>query len=135
MRLSVTARIALLSIALALASNLALVSFLWRQTQDVALAATKREMIEQSDALLMIWRQGGLKALIPAVKGARPPGDNSLLVAIVDDEGRRLVGDAPAQLSVALGRAGFRVAPLSTDADWADRDIGFLSIRSAAIGC
>ena len=126
MRLSVTARIALLSIALALASNLALVSFLWKQTQDVALAATKREMIEQSDALLMIWRQGGLKALIPAVKGARPPGDNSLLVAIVDDEGRRLVGDSPAQLSVALGRADFRVAPLSTDANWADRDIGFL---------
>ena len=126
MRLSVTARIALLSIALALASNLALVSFLWKQTQDVALAATKREMIEQSDALLMIWRQGGLKALIPAVKGARPPGDNSLLVAIVDDEGRRMVGDAPPQLSVALGRAGFRVAPLSTEADWADRDIGFL---------
>lgn len=126
MRLSVTARIALLSIALALASNLALVSFLWKQTQDVALAATKREMIEQSDALLMIWREGGLKALIPAVKGARPPGDNSLLVAIVDDEGRRLVGDAPAQLSVALGPTGFRVAPLSTDADWATRDIGFL---------
>lgn len=126
MRLSVTARIALLSITLALASNLALVSFLWKQTQDVALAATKREMIEQSDALLMIWRQGGLKALIPAVKGARPPGDNSLLVAIVDDEGRRLVGDAPARLSVALGRQGFRVTPLSAEPGWANRDIGYL---------
>ncbi len=57
-RLSVTARIALLAIALALLSNLALIGFLWKQTHDVAIAATRREMVEQSDALIGIWRDG-----------------------------------------------------------------------------
>ena len=81
-RLSVTARIALLAIALALVSNLALIGFLWKQTHDVAIAATRREMVEQSDALIGIWRDGGLPRLSEAVRNAQPPGDTSLVVAM-----------------------------------------------------
>jgi hypothetical protein len=46
-RLSVTARIALLSIALALVSNLALVGFVWKTTSADAIDAIHLETTEQ----------------------------------------------------------------------------------------
>ena len=88
-RLSITARIALLAIALALVSNLVLVGFVWKHTRDVALLATRREMVEQSSALLAIRRDGGDAALAEAVDD-RPPGDPSLVIALLDAAGRGL---------------------------------------------
>ncbi|MDP1027441.1 HAMP domain-containing sensor histidine kinase [Sphingomonas sp. KR1UV-12] len=126
MRLSVTARIALLAIALALVSNLVLVGFVWKQTHDDAIAATRREMIEQSDALLAIWHEGGAAALSAAVRDARPPGDVSLVVAVLDHDGRRLVGYAPDRVTVPLRPTHFRVARLGEEGAWGLHDTGYL---------
>lgn len=125
-RLSVTARIALLAIALALVSNLALIGFLWKQTHDVAIAATRREMVEQSDALIGIWRDGGLPRLTEAVRNAQPPGDTSLVVAIVDEEGRRLVGYAPPRLEVPIAARAFRVGYLADLPGWREHEAGYI---------
>ncbi|RZM18109.1 MAG: signal protein, partial [Sphingomonas sp.] len=62
-RLSVTARIALLSILLALVSNLVLVAFVWKVVRDDAIDELRRDTIEQSDALIAVYRSGGLPAL------------------------------------------------------------------------
>ena len=126
MRLSVTARIALLAIVLALASNLALVGFVWKRTHDDAIAATRREMIEQSEALLTTWQREGQRSLVAAVRDARPPGDVSLVVAILDAEGRRLVGYAPDRVVVPLRESGFQVARLGDEGTWRLHDTGYI---------
>lgn len=126
MRLSVTARIALLAIALALVSNLALVGFVWKRTHDDAIAATRREMIEQSDALLAVLRAEGAGALMAAVAGARPPGDTSLVVAVLDASGRRLAGFAPDRVKVPLRAADFQVDNLADQGSWGIHDTGYI---------
>jgi signal transduction histidine kinase len=126
MRLSVTARIALLAIALALVSNLVLVGFVWKRTHDDAIAATRREMIEQSDALLAIWTRDGDAALADAVRDARPPGDVSLVVAVLDPVGRRRIGYAPPRVEVPLRATSFRVGNLAQLGGWGVHDTGYI---------
>ena len=123
MRLSVTARIALLSIALALVSNLVLVGFVWRQTDNAAMSAVRRETIEKSDSLRALYRTGGLGAVSAAIESARAPGDVSLLLAVLDRRGQRVVGYAPAQPDVALMPTSFRVADIDRSAT--TRDVGY----------
>lgn len=123
MRLSVTARITMLSIALALVSSLVLIGVIWKQTHDDALDTVRRETIEKSDSLLAVWRVGGVAAVRDAVDHARAPGDESLLLAVLDARGRRLAGYAPAPLAVPLKPTGFAVADL--DASGAVRDAGY----------
>ncbi len=125
MRLSVTARIALLSFVLALLSNLALVAVVWKQTHDDTIDAMRRETIEQSDALRAVWRTGGLPALQAAVANARAPGDVSLVVGIVDERGRRLGGYVPRELDVPLVSTSFRIATIGDKDNWAGREAGF----------
>ncbi len=126
MRLPVTGRIALLAIALALISNFVLVGFVWKQTHDDAIASTRREMIEQADALLSIWRAGGEAQLAAAVRDARPPGDVSLIIAVVDGEGHRLAGYAPDRIIVPVRPTRFHVARLAEEGRWRQHDTGFL---------
>jgi signal transduction histidine kinase len=123
MRLSATARIALLSIALALVSNLVIVGFVWRQTDDAAMTAVRRETIEKSDAMRALYRSGGLKAVTAAIESARAPGDVSLLLAVLDRTGHRLVGFAPTQPAIALLPTSFRIADI--DARPATHDVGY----------
>ena len=73
MRLSVTARIALLAFALALVSNLVLVGVVWRQTRSDALDSVRREAVEQGDALSAVWRRGGMPAVAAAITDAQTP--------------------------------------------------------------
>ena len=112
MRLSVTARIALLSIALALASNLFLVAAVWRQTRSDALDAVRRETAEQADALVAVWRSDGAGALVDAIAHAAAPGDRSQVLAVLDARGRPIVGSVPQPLAVELRPTAFRIAPL-----------------------
>ncbi|WP_374942448.1 ATP-binding protein [Sphingomonas sp.] len=125
MRLSVTARIALLSIVLALVSNLALVGFVWKQTQSDAIQAVQRETIEQADALREVWASGGDAALSRAILSARAPGDVSLVLAMLDDAGRRIVGVAPERFATRLVPTGFRIARLGDSGLWVDRETGY----------
>jgi signal transduction histidine kinase len=128
MRLSVTARIALLAIALALVSNLVLVGFVWKWTHDDAIAATRREMTEQSDALLAIWHRDGMPPLVAAVRDARPPGDVSLVVAILGPRGERLEGYAPPRVTVPLRPTPFHVAHLAEAGSWGQHDTGYILV-------
>ena len=122
-RLSVTARIALLAIALALVSNLVLVGFVWRQTHDAAIDTVRRETIEKADSLRAVYRSGGIRAVAGAIDDARAPGDTSLLLAVIDGGGRRVTGYAPARLGVPVLPTAFRIADL--DASPATRDVGY----------
>lgn len=126
MRLSVTARIALLAIALALVSNLALVGFVWKLTHDDAIASLRREMTERSDALYATYRRGGAQALAAAVAGARPPGDVSLVAAVLAPDGRRRAGFAPDRVEVPIRPTEFRVGNLAEEGSWAIHETGYL---------
>ncbi len=129
-RLSVTARIALLSIALALVANLALVGFVWRQTHDEAIQAIRRDTIEQSDAILDNYRTGGRAGLIDAMQDARKRGDASLAVMLFDAGGRHVGGFGPARLLVSpLGPAGFRIARIGDTAPWSAAEAGYVLRR------
>ena len=111
MRLSVTARIALLAIILSLVSNLALIGFVWKQTSADAIDAIRRETTEQSDALRTVWQVGGIGELRQAIGEAVRPGDVSLVLALIDADGRMVEGVAPARLTVPLRMTRFRIAP------------------------
>ena len=123
MRLSVTARIALLSIALALVSNLVLVGFVWKQTDAAVVGTVRRETIEQSDAMQAVYRAGGLPAVVDAIDHARASGDTSLLLAVLDRNGTRIACFAPKRMSIPLIPSLFRIADI--DASAAAVDIGY----------
>jgi len=127
MRLSVTARIALLAIGLALVSNLVLVAFVWRQIHDDAIDALRRDTIEQSDALVAVYRTGGLPALSRTIEEARAPGDLSLIIAIVDSEGRRKIGVGPEDITAAGPpiSTSFRISTMGLDRPWSEREAGY----------
>ena len=122
-RLSVTARITLLAVALALVSSLVLIGVIWKQTQDDTLDTVRRETVEEADALMAVWRQGGVPALKAAIAHARTPGDETLLLAVLDAHGRRLAGYTPARIGVPLEETGFKVADL--DASASVREAGY----------
>jgi signal transduction histidine kinase len=124
-RLTVTARIALLSIALALISNLALSSFVWIQAQRDAREAVQRETIEQADALVAAWRGGGDMLLARAIGSAMAPADSSQVLAILDARGQRVTGVAPARFAPRLTPTRFGVARLGVADHWAARDTGY----------
>ncbi len=130
LRLSVTARIALLAIGLALVSNLVLVMFVWQQVRGDAIDALRRDTIEQSDALVAVYRTGGLKALTRTIEEARAPGDRSLAIAIVDNDGRRVVGTGPDDITAAGSPmpTNFRIGMMGNAPPWSEREAGY-SIR------
>ena len=128
-RLSVTTRIALLGIALALLANLAPVGFVWHQTRGVAIDTLRRETIEQSDAMRAVFAAGGLRAVTNAIGQTRAPGDQSLLLAVLDGRGRRIAGYAPPHISVPIVPTEFRVddidgVPTTSDVGYALHPIG-----------
>ncbi|GAA0322030.1 two-component system sensor histidine kinase UczS [Sphingomonas oligophenolica] len=129
MRLSVTARIALLAIALALVSNLVLVAFVWRQIHDDAIDALRRDTIEQSDALVAVWRTGGLPALDRAIEEARAPGDLSLIIAVINADGRRIAGVGPKVAAIGQpDTIAFKISRLGRSRPWSEREAGY-SVR------
>lgn len=125
MRLSVSARITLLSIALALVSNLVLVGFVWKQTHDQTIAEARRETVDRSDALLAVWRAGGEPALIDALRQRDVAGESALIGAMLDATGRRMVGHGPDRLSARLEPVRFTIGRLSDTPAWAEHDAGY----------
>lgn len=129
-RFSVTARIALLSIALALIANLALVGFVWRQTHDEAIQAIRRDTIEQSDAILDNYRTGGRTGLVDAIEDARERRDASLAVMLFDATGHRVGGFGPAHLLISpLQPTGFRIAAIGDAPPWSAAEAGYVLRR------
>lgn len=124
-RLSVTARIALLAIALALASNLALTGVLWHATHDDAIDLLRRDTVEQADALAAVHRAGGVAALRQALAQARQPDDDSLIGEVVDAKGRRLAGYGPERTTVTLATTDFQIGPTGAEPPWAGQEAGY----------
>ncbi|WP_242182302.1 HAMP domain-containing sensor histidine kinase [Sphingomonas sp. CARO-RG-8B-R24-01] len=123
-RLSVTARIALLSIALALVSNLVLVAFVWKVVRDDAIDELRRDTIEQSDALVAVYRTGGLTALGRTIREARTPGDLSRIVAVIARDGRLIAGVGPELDQFARWpKLGFQIRAIGSP--WSDRETGY----------
>lgn len=129
MRLSVTARIALLATLLPLISNLVLVAFLWRSIHDDAIDALRRDTIEQSDALASVYRTDGLGALTRAINQARAPGDVSLIMVVIDAQGRRVDGIGPPAVQIGTPETvTFHIGRIAASRPWSERDAGY-SVR------
>lgn len=126
MKVSTTARMALLAVVLALVSGVAPVAYLWSATHDDAIAQLRRDALEQSDSLGAVYRGGGLPALAQAIVQARARDDGSLVALIVDPQGRRVAGIGPERLSVPLAVPGFRIASLAQHGRWATSEAGFV---------
>lgn len=125
-RLSVTARIALLAIGLALISNLVLVGFVWKLVHDDAIDAVRRDTLEESDALVAVYRTGGLPALGRAIEDAQAPSDPTRIVMVIAPDGRRLAQVGPAIGQVGSAPAiGFHIGQVGDSRPWSEREAGY----------
>lgn len=129
MRVSITARLALLAIGLALISSLALSALVWQQTHAAAIGELRRDTTEQSDAFAAVFRSGGLPALEQAITTARA-GDVTLVAEVVDGGGHRVLGAGPEILAAPPAATPFRIGVLGASGPWAQRESGF-TIRQA----
>lgn len=109
MRLSVTARIALLSILLTLAANIVLLGFVWKQTDAVVVDTVRRDTIEHAEAMRALYRIGGLPPVVAATAQAHAGDDSSFFIAVLDRKGRTVAGSLPPGLSPALLPTAFRI--------------------------
>ncbi|MES2442505.1 MAG: HAMP domain-containing sensor histidine kinase [Pseudomonadota bacterium] len=124
MRLSITARLALLAIGLALVSSLALAGLIWQQTHDDAIGELRRNTIEQSESFAAVLRSGGPGALAQAIASSSAD-DDTLVAELVDAEGRRILGAGPERLAMRPAAEPFRIGMLGRDGDWANQESGF----------
>lgn len=123
MRLSITARLALLAVLLSLVTSLALAGVIWQQTHDDAIESLRRDTAEQADALASVYRSGGVPALHQAISDAAAD-DDTLVVLLVDAHGRRRLGLGPDKLAFAPTAEPFRIARLGTSGSWAGQEAG-----------
>lgn len=127
MRISITARLALLAVLLSLVTSLALAGLIWQQTHDDAIEALRRDTAQQTDAFAAVYRSGGVAALTEAITDAQAD-DDSLVALVVDHSGARRLGVGPDRLAFAPAAESFRIATLGTAGSWAGQEAG-IAIR------
>lgn len=126
MRFSFTARLAALAITLALVSSLASVFLIWDGIHNDAIAALRRDTVEQAQDLVSVYRSGGFPALRGAIDAARDPVDDTLILAVLDGQGRRVMGVGPNVAAVEpLAGTPFTIAVPGHSAQWHGREAGF----------
>ena len=103
-------RIALLAGLLALASNLAVIGFIYARTHDEAVASLHRQVAEQSKVLTDVYRSGGKAALDDAIEDTLAYADPQTAVALVGRDGRELKGNLAQAPSLQAMREGSRTA-------------------------
>lgn len=123
MRISITARLALLAVLLSLVTSLALAGLIWQQTHDDAIEVLRRDTAQQTDAFAAVYRSGGIPALAQAIADAQAD-DDSLVAVLVDRNGTRRLGAGPDRLAFAPSAEAFRVARLGTAGEWAGKEAG-----------
>jgi len=124
-RLPTTARIAALSILLALLSNLALIGFIHFRTHDDALGALRQRVSEQADVLADLHASGGRWALADAINHALRD-DSTLIVALVDGEGRVVAGNLVETRLADFHSSGFQTGELRTRHGTRPKESGFV---------
>ncbi|WP_199560154.1 sensor histidine kinase [Sphingomonas psychrotolerans] len=127
MRISITARLALLAVLLSLVTSLALAGLIWQQTHDDAIEALRRDTAQQTDAFAAVYRSGGIPALAQAIADAQAD-DDSLVAVVVDRSGARRLGVGPDKLAFAPAAEAFRIATLGATGEWAGQEAG-IAIR------
>jgi signal transduction histidine kinase len=127
MRISITARLALLAVLLSLVTSLALAGLIWQQTHDDAIEALRRDTAQQTDAFVAVYRSGGVPALAQTIGDAQAD-DDSLVAMLVDRNGARRLGVGPDKLAFAPAAEAFRIATLGTVGEWAGQEAG-IAIR------
>jgi signal transduction histidine kinase len=125
MRLSVTARIALLSVALAILSNVAVLGVVRQQTRTDALSELRRETVADLDSLSSAWRSGGEKAVRDTITDAADPTDDDAALALFDARGVRLAGTGPDRLAIPMSATRFTTGLLAADGDWSEDEAGY----------
>ena len=109
--MSTTLRIALLAGLLALASNLAVIGFIYFRTHDEAEATVRSQVIEQGKVLADVYRSGGRTALDDAIRDTLTYADPQTAVAILDPDGRQIEGNLQTvPPSLFNSREGYRNA-------------------------
>ena len=103
-----TLRIALLAGLLALLSNLAVIGFIYWRTHDEALTTVRRQVVEQGKVLSDMYRLGGRRALDDAVEDTITYGDPQTAVALLDRNGRQMMGNLAAVPTAAGLQEGYR---------------------------
>lgn len=129
MRVSVTARLALLAFGLILLSNLGLVALVWNQIHTSAIEMLRRDTAEQTDSLLAVWRSGGTPAMLRVVADAYDRGDEAMIAMVVDESGHRVAGRGPSQIRTArLQPADFQIVRIGNP-PWSLREAGIATRR------
>ncbi len=110
MAVPTTLRIALLAGLLALLSNLAVIGFIYWRTHDEAVATVHHQVVDQGKVLADVYRSGGTSALNDAVEDTITYADPQTAVALLDRNGRQVVGNLAAVPGGAGLREGYRSA-------------------------
>lgn len=129
MRLSVTARLALLAILVSVTASFALVAVIRQQVTSDSLQTLRRDTAEQAATLRAVGRVGGLPALRRAIVGTADD-DAGEVAALYDRTGRRIAGSGPARL-LAPPRAGpaVRIETIGAADQWDDDETAFVIQR------
>jgi signal transduction histidine kinase len=112
MRIPTTARIAFLSIMLALITNVTLLGFIRYQTHDDALSKVRRQVAEGTDILRDVFDSGGFPALRQAV-GDALADEPDLIVGLIDRNGRIAFGNLRQLPSGRLVDTTYRTSPIA----------------------
>lgn len=130
MRLSVTARLALLAIVVSLVSSLVLIAVIRQQVASDALVSLQRETNEQAATYRAVVRAGGIAALRRETLAQSNSDDSSLIVGLYDRHGRLLSGAGPAALAtLPHAGTGVRIETIGTDDQWDDDEAAFVVQR------
>ena len=131
MRLQVptSLRVAMLSAALALASNLALIGFIHWRTHDDAIGTQRQRVVEEAAALADVDASGGLAALDAALRDTLAQRDPQLLAAIVDAAGVPRMGNVKAIAPDGGLRAGYQDGRIRISRGGAPVEAGYVLRR------
>lgn len=130
MRLSVTARLALLAIITSLAASLVLIAVIRQQVTSEALVSLQRETSEQAATYRAVARAGGVAALRRETRAQANSDDSALIVGLYDRDGHLLSGAGPATLAtLPHASAGVRIETIGTDGQWDDDEAAFVVQR------
>ena len=130
MRLSVSARLALLAIIVSLVSSLVPIAVIRQQVASDALVSLQRETGEQAATYRAVARAGGVAALRRETRAQANSDDSALIVGLYDRNGRLLSGAGPAVLAVTpRTAAGVRIETIGTDGQWDDDEAAFVVQR------